>query len=93
MGHPNGHWTIITPQHSMDSYYPTTLHFQLLPHYTPWTVITPLHYRYLYVNVRRWPENCLPNLIESPAIASEIELRVVDLENLTLLDTVYSGHK
>ncbi|XP_023329717.1 F-box/WD repeat-containing protein 5 [Eurytemora carolleeae] len=49
--------------------------------------------RYLYVNVRRWPENCEPNLLESPAIASEIELRVVDLENLTLMNTVYSGHK
>lgn len=45
------------------------------------------------MNVRRWPENCEPNLLESPAIASEIELRVVDLENLTLMNTVYSGHK
>jgi F-box/WD-40 domain protein 5 len=49
--------------------------------------------RYLYVNVRRWPANCKPNLLESPAIASEIELRVVDLQTLMLQDIVFTGHR
>jgi len=49
--------------------------------------------RYLYVNVRRWPANSVLSLFDSPAIANEIEMRVVDLETLTLLDIVYMGHK
>eukprot|EP00088_Acartia_fossae_P066419 TRINITY_DN8233_c0_g2_i3.p1 TRINITY_DN8233_c0_g2~~TRINITY_DN8233_c0_g2_i3.p1 ORF type:complete len:513 (-),score=100.37 TRINITY_DN8233_c0_g2_i3:26-1564(-) len=49
--------------------------------------------RYLYVNVRSWPENCVLSYDTSPVIAQQIEMRVVDLKTLTLLDKVYSGHK
>jgi len=47
----------------------------------------------LYVNVRRWPENCVLSSVNPPAIAQEIELRVVDLQTLTLRDSVFSGHR
>ena len=47
----------------------------------------------LYVNVRRWPENCVLSSVDPPAIAQEIEMRIVDLKTLTLLDTVLSGHR
>ena len=50
--------------------------------------------RYLYANVRRWPTNSTPNLFESPPIASEIEMRVVDLKSLELIeDVVFTGHR
>jgi len=54
--------------------------------------LSPDH-RFLFVNVRRWPTNATLNPLESPVIAREIEMRVVELETLTLLETVYSGHK
>ena len=31
--------------------------------------------RYLYVNVRPWPDNAVPTLEQPPAIASQVELR------------------
>lgn len=55
--------------------------------------LSPDH-RYLYANVRRWPANSTPNLFESPPIASEIEMRVVDLKSLELMeDVVFTGHR
>ena len=47
----------------------------------------------LYVNVRRWPENAVLDLHHNPVIAQEIEMRIVDLETLTLKETIFSGHK
>jgi len=49
--------------------------------------------RFLYVNVRRWPSNCVLSLFDSPAIACEIEMRVIDLKTLTVLDAIHIGHK
>lgn len=49
--------------------------------------------RYLYVNVRPWPPNSSPSLLESPPIASEIEMRVVDLQTLQLTQDIYTGHR
>eukprot|EP00092_Neocalanus_flemingeri_P027867 GFUD01030251.1.p1 GENE.GFUD01030251.1~~GFUD01030251.1.p1 ORF type:complete len:504 (-),score=102.74 GFUD01030251.1:97-1608(-) len=49
--------------------------------------------RFLYVNVRRWPEGAVPTENNPPPIASEIEMRVVDLQDLSLTSQVYKGHK
>jgi len=49
--------------------------------------------RFLYVNVRRWPEGAVATENNPPPIASDIEMRVVDLKDLSLLDQVYLGHK
>ena len=47
----------------------------------------------LFVNVRRFLANSSSSLEESQPIASEIEMRVVDLETLQLTGAVYTGHK
>jgi len=47
----------------------------------------------LYVNVRRWPENAVLSMFDAPVIAQEIEMKIVDLETLTLKETILSGHK
>jgi len=49
--------------------------------------------RYLYVNVRRWPDGAVPTEEDPPPIDSWIEMRVVDLKDLTIKDQVYRGHK
>jgi len=49
--------------------------------------------RYLYVNVRRWPEGAVPTEDDPPPIDSWIEMRVVDLKDLTVQEQVYRGHK
>lgn len=50
--------------------------------------------RYLFVNVRPWPDGCLvSDPLEPPPIAQQIEVRVIDLETLSLLDTRYTAHK
>merc|ERR1712029_230579 len=50
----------------------------------------------LYVNVRSWPENCKANFFtdgDSPVIAREVEVRVVDLHSFQVLrNVVYAGH-
>jgi len=49
--------------------------------------------KYLYVNVRRWPDGAVVSQHTPPCISDDIELRVVDLASLTLTHTVYRGHK
>jgi len=49
--------------------------------------------RYLYVNVRRWPEGAVPTDDDPPPIDSWIEMRVVDLRDLTVKEQVYRGHR
>ena len=48
--------------------------------------------RQLYVNVRRWPDNAAMDFDEPPPIASEIEMRVIDLADLTCRDEMLTGH-
>lgn len=50
--------------------------------------------KYLYVNVRSWPENCQPTLFDDPPpIAREVEVRVVDLHSFQVMrNVVYAGH-
>lgn len=49
--------------------------------------------RYLYVNVRSWPENAKPTMEQPPPISNQVELKVVDLKTLTMMDTTLVGHK
>jgi len=49
--------------------------------------------QYLFVNVRRWPPGAEPRRDNPPAIATEIELRVLELSSLRFLDVNYTGHK
>lgn len=49
--------------------------------------------RYLYVNVRAWPDGAVPTENNPPPIDSGIEMRVVDLKDLSLTGQVYRGHK
>jgi len=50
--------------------------------------------RYLFVNVRAWPDGAQPSEGSPPAIASEIEMRVVNLRDLTIIQGInYTGHK
>ena len=49
--------------------------------------------RYLYVNIRRWPDGAKPSLDLPPPIATEIEMRVLDLQTFTFLDICFTGHK
>ena len=41
--------------------------------------------QYLFVNVRRWPPGAEPRRDNPPAIATEIELRVLELSSLRWL--------
>ena len=54
--------------------------------------LAPDH-RYLYVNVRSWPENCVPDMHEPPPISRQIELKIICLATLTLLPTTLLGHQ
>ena len=54
--------------------------------------LAPDH-QYLYVNVRSWPENCVPDMYEPPPISTQIELRIICLATLTLLPTSLLGHR
>ena len=47
----------------------------------------------LYVNVRSWPENCVPDLQEPPCIATQIELKTICLATLSILPISYRGHQ
>jgi len=49
--------------------------------------------KYLYVNVRNWPQGARPHPDLPPPIATEIEMHVLDLETLTFLNVKYIGHK
>ena len=35
--------------------------------------------RYLYANVRAWPDNCVASVEQAPPIATEIEMHEIDL--------------
>jgi len=37
---------------------------------------------FLFVNVRGWPENAVPNQDQAPAINENIELRIINLKTL-----------
>jgi len=49
-------------------------------------------YKELYVNVRSWPENCIPTMDNSPAIANQIEMKIIDLETFTIKKQSLMGH-
>ncbi|CAK9304756.1 unnamed protein product, partial [Gordionus sp. m RMFG-2023] len=51
--------------------------------------------KYLYVNVRCWPDGCIiSNPLNPPPIAQEIEIRVVDMSNLQIIDNqIFTSHK
>ena len=48
----------------------------------------------LLVNLRSWPENCVPDLHEPPCIATKIELKTICLSTLTIIpNKTYIGHQ
>ena len=49
-------------------------------------------YKVLYVNVRSWPENSNPSMDIAPAIANQIEMKVIDLETFTIQKKSLCGH-
>lgn len=51
--------------------------------------------RFLYVNTRAWPTDCVLSepFSPPPPIAQEIEIRVIDLRTIRLLDRVYRSHR
>ena len=49
-------------------------------------------YKELYVNVRSWPKNSNPSMDTPPAIASQIEMKIIDLETFTITDQSLMGH-
>lgn len=50
--------------------------------------------RFLYVNSRPWPVDCvITNPLEAPAIASEIDIHVIDLQTLKKVGTMLRAHK
>ena len=46
----------------------------------------------LYVNVRSWPENSNPSMDTAPAIASQIEMKIIELETFTIKNQSLMGH-
>uniref|UniRef100_A0A2M4BEX7 Putative wd40 domain protein n=1 Tax=Anopheles marajoara TaxID=58244 RepID=A0A2M4BEX7_9DIPT len=55
--------------------------------------LSPDH-RYLYVNSRPWPRNCvIRNPLEPPAIAQEIDIHVIDLMTLKKVGKMLRAHK
>lgn len=50
--------------------------------------------RYLYVNVRAWPQGyVITDYIHPPPIAQEIDIHVIDLKRMTLVGKTYRAHK
>lgn len=48
----------------------------------------------LLVNLRSWPENCVPDLHDPPCIATKIELKTICLSTLTIIpNKTYIGHQ
>ena len=45
--------------------------------------------RFVYVNVRSWPENAKPNPEEPPPISEQIEIHVIDLRTLQNVGQVH----
>lgn len=55
--------------------------------------LSPDH-RYLYVNSRPWPKNCvIRNPLQPPAIAQEIDIHVIDLMTLKKVGKMLRAHK
>nr|XP_033816532.1 F-box/WD repeat-containing protein 5 isoform X1 [Geotrypetes seraphini]XP_033816533.1 F-box/WD repeat-containing protein 5 isoform X1 [Geotrypetes seraphini]XP_033816534.1 F-box/WD repeat-containing protein 5 isoform X1 [Geotrypetes seraphini]XP_033816535.1 F-box/WD repeat-containing protein 5 isoform X1 [Geotrypetes seraphini] len=55
--------------------------------------LSPDH-RYLYVNSRAWPSNCvISNPMQPPPIAEEIDLHVFDLKTMTEVKHVLRAHR
>ncbi|XP_049283104.1 F-box/WD repeat-containing protein 5 isoform X2 [Anopheles funestus] len=55
--------------------------------------LSPDH-RYLYVNSRPWPKNCvIRNPLDPPAIAQEIDIHVIDLMTLKKVGKMLRAHK
>lgn len=50
--------------------------------------------RYLYVNSRPWPENCvISDPLEPPPISQEIDIHVIDLQTLKRVGKMLRAHK
>lgn len=50
--------------------------------------------RYLYVNSRPWPTNCvITNPLEPPPISQEIDIHVIDLKTMEKVGTMLRAHK
>lgn len=50
--------------------------------------------RFLYVNSRPWPKDCvIPNPLEPPPISQEIDIHVIDLQTLKKVGTMLRAHK
>lgn len=55
--------------------------------------LSPDH-RFLYVNSRPWPQNCIiANPLEPPPISQEIDIHVIDLQTLKKVGTMLRAHK
>ncbi|XP_070493980.1 F-box/WD repeat-containing protein 5-like [Chironomus tepperi] len=55
--------------------------------------LSPDH-RFLYVNSRPWPQNCvISNPLEPPPISQEIDIHVIDLQTLKKVGTMLRAHK
>jgi len=69
-----------------DSYHVIEMHG-----YVVGTVISQCE-KYLYANVRAWPENAVANPDTIPPISNQVEVRIIELDNFTVLKKVYMGH-
>jgi F-box and WD-40 domain protein 5 len=50
--------------------------------------------RFLYVNSRPWPQNCvIANPLDPPPISQEIDIHVIDLQSLKKVGTMLRAHK
>lgn len=50
--------------------------------------------RFLYVNSRPWPQNCvITNPLDPPPISQEIDIHVIDLQTLKKVGTMLRAHK
>jgi F-box and WD-40 domain protein 5 len=55
--------------------------------------LSPDH-RFLYVNSRPWPQNCvIANPLDPPPISQEIDIHVIDLMTLKKVGTMLRAHK
>lgn len=50
--------------------------------------------KFLYVNSRPWPEDCvITNPLKPPQISQEIDIHVIDLQTLQKVGTMLRSHK
>lgn len=51
-------------------------------------------HKFLYVNSRPWPQNCvITNPLDPPPISQEIDIHVIDLQTLKKVGTMLRAHK